>query len=512
MAIPRVASFADVPSLRSRLAESSGTLLLLAICLLPVLLYLPFLTEPFDRDEGAYATIAQAVLRGELPYRDYFDHKPPLIYGWFAASFQLFGETVVAPRLMAALVWSATALVVFAEANLLFTRRTAYWAAGIFAASSGLAMLQASANTEAFMLLPLTASLYAATRAFKDDSWRWFLAAGALGAAATLTKQVAIVNLAALGSLCVASAIARHDIRRGVVMTAALTGGAVGVVGLCLLPFALTHSLGDFYYANLTYNHLYSSETSIGQRLNFEINGAYFFGIAAAPLLVGTSVSTVLLARRHLSLLALLPLGWVLATQAGAMLSGRAFPHYYVALLPPMALMTGWFVSHFAETERLRLPIFSALVLSLIVCVLFNAPAYTASTPNQKHLARFPDWYAAPQIVSMAVAERVAQLTTPDQPVYNFGRETQVYFYAHRKPAIRFMYDRPFSLDPSTFNEAMADLERAPPALIFDSVSERSDPDWEANHPQALREFLAAHYAFVQRVEFADIYLLQAQP
>ncbi|HEY7465140.1 MAG TPA: hypothetical protein VIB47_00450, partial [Dehalococcoidia bacterium] len=141
-----------------------------------------------------------------------------------------------------------------------------------------------------------------------------------------------------------------------------------------------------------------------------------------------------------------------------------------------------------------------------------NAPAYTAPTPSQKHLARFPDWYAAPQIVSMAVAKRVAQLTTPDQPVYNFGRETQVYFYAHRKPAIRFMYDRPFYLDPSTFDEAMADLKEAPPALIFDSVSERSYPDWQATHPQAFREFLAAHYSFVERVEFADLYLLKAQP
>ncbi|MEK7248748.1 MAG: PKD domain-containing protein, partial [Chloroflexota bacterium] len=64
---------------RQRYVEAA---LLLLLCLVPLLLYLPFLGTPFERDEGVYATIAQGVLDGKVPYRDLFDNKPPLVYGW----------------------------------------------------------------------------------------------------------------------------------------------------------------------------------------------------------------------------------------------------------------------------------------------------------------------------------------------------------------------------------------------------------------------------------------------
>ena len=57
---------------------------LIVICLLPILLYLPFLNEPLQRDEGYYATVGRMLLSGGLPYRDAFDNKPPVVFGWYA--------------------------------------------------------------------------------------------------------------------------------------------------------------------------------------------------------------------------------------------------------------------------------------------------------------------------------------------------------------------------------------------------------------------------------------------
>ena len=68
-----------------------------ACAIVPLLLYIPFLTEPFEKDEGFYAAVAQLILRGDLPYRDAFDNKPPVVFGWYAISFALFGEHVWAP-------------------------------------------------------------------------------------------------------------------------------------------------------------------------------------------------------------------------------------------------------------------------------------------------------------------------------------------------------------------------------------------------------------------------------
>src|SRR3989442_15997030 len=88
---------------------------LIVLCLLPIILYLPVIASPFERDEGVYATIAQRLLRGDIPYRDLFDNKPPLIYGWYTFSFLLFGETVAAPRIIPAVLLSCTTLALFAQ-------------------------------------------------------------------------------------------------------------------------------------------------------------------------------------------------------------------------------------------------------------------------------------------------------------------------------------------------------------------------------------------------------------
>src|SRR5215217_3798726 len=48
--------------------------------LIALLLRLPGLRLPLERDEGSYGLIASLWLKGALPYRDLFDHKPPLIY------------------------------------------------------------------------------------------------------------------------------------------------------------------------------------------------------------------------------------------------------------------------------------------------------------------------------------------------------------------------------------------------------------------------------------------------
>ena len=54
--------------------------ILLLILLLQLALRIPFLSEPLERDEGAYGYIGQRILAGELPYRDVFDHKTPVVY------------------------------------------------------------------------------------------------------------------------------------------------------------------------------------------------------------------------------------------------------------------------------------------------------------------------------------------------------------------------------------------------------------------------------------------------
>src|SRR6266540_1491209 len=204
---------------------------LLVLCIVPILLYLPVIASPLERDEGVYATIAQRLLRGDVPYRDLFDNKPPIVYGWYALSFLLFGESVVAPRIVAALLLSLTTLAIFGEARILFGRRVAYLAAGAFALATGLPFVALHANTEAYMLLPLVTSLGAFIIGMRRDRMVWFVLAGALGAFAVMTKQVAVWNLVALAIMAVAWRWHSGETawRRITPLLSLLTGGAATI-------------------------------------------------------------------------------------------------------------------------------------------------------------------------------------------------------------------------------------------------------------------------------------------
>src|SRR5436305_12105278 len=71
-----------------------------------LLVRLPLLDVPFERDEGEYAYIGWRLAHGELPYRDWVDQKPPAIFWIYQCALCLPGDPVRAVHL-AALFWSA---------------------------------------------------------------------------------------------------------------------------------------------------------------------------------------------------------------------------------------------------------------------------------------------------------------------------------------------------------------------------------------------------------------------
>ncbi|HEY3234905.1 MAG TPA: glycosyltransferase family 39 protein [Polyangiaceae bacterium] len=54
----------------------------------------------FGRDQSIYAVVGQGILHGQVPYRDLWDFKPPGIFFVYALAQALFGNTMLAPRLL----------------------------------------------------------------------------------------------------------------------------------------------------------------------------------------------------------------------------------------------------------------------------------------------------------------------------------------------------------------------------------------------------------------------------
>jgi hypothetical protein len=470
---------------------------------LPILLYIPFLAEPFERDEGVWAVVARTILDGGLPYRDVFDHKPPLAYAPYVVSAILFGDTVAGPRILAALYLSATTAVVFAIGRLLFlSDGKALVAAGLFATMTGMVSLQANANTEVFMVLPMAGALVALLAAHKSERASLYFLAGVLGGAAILTKHVAAPPLVlALALSLPTSRPPTVHLRR---VALALAGLAfVGV--LVLAPFAALGAIDDLVYANLTYNRLFAAELDLRERLDNASNGVRFFAVAAGPFVLLALIGFFVAARKR-SIEARLVCAWAFGCAIGVAMSGRFWPHYFVQLWPAMALLGAVALTEapvVLKSRAARLAVAAPTSLVILASLLTHVTIYAEPTVEARHARKFPAPQAEVQIRSSALGAYLRSQTSPNQTIFNWGRETQVYFYADRRAPTKYVYDRPFWLDAKTFEAALRDLEAAPPSFIFDTAAATR------GHPPEFSAFLRRHYTYVGRVEFADVYRLR---
>jgi hypothetical protein len=466
---------------------------------------------PFERDEGVYATIAQGLLEGKVPYRDLFDNKPPLVYGWYAFSFLLFGESVVAPRIVAALLLSVTTLSLFGQARMVFPRAVAYLAAGVFAVATGLPFVALHANTEAYMLLPLVASLWAFTLGMRCGKLRWFLLAGVLGGLAVMTKQVAVWNLVALALIAALWLRRSGDTRlqRMAPLAFVLTGAAVGVA-LIVTPFFAVGALDDLFYANVSYNWLYVRFLTLGERLLDLVQGMLFVSAVAAPFLAGAVLGLLTLLRRHKRSLDYLLILWAVGSAIGVAAGGRFFPHYFLQLVPAIAALSAiWAHDRFASPGP-RLPsklVIASGALLIVLSLGTNALLYIAPWRTEQRVAPTvfvqKQWEESSQALGAYIAER----TRPDDKIFNLGHEPQIYFYADRQPAVQYFYDWAYQYDERTLPVTIEALRQAKPVYIIDSIQPPLlDP---RQRPAAFMDFLAENYDYVGMVYFADVYRLK---
>src|SRR5207249_219985 len=218
-----------------------------------------------------------------LPYRDAFDNKPPLVFGWYALSFLIFGQNVWAPRLVAALLVSLTTFLVYVQGRLLFSRREALLAALAFALSIGVATFGTNANTEYFMLLPLVAGLVTFTLGHQTGRLRWFLLSGVLNGIAIMTKEVSLFNLGFLVLWTLYPAWRGELTRRHLAVVGLLFLGCSLAVILIVLPFVALGAFTDFWDAAVVYTLHYVGDRSAAERVTDLMTLGLFPFVYAGP-------------------------------------------------------------------------------------------------------------------------------------------------------------------------------------------------------------------------------------
>lgn len=424
---------------------------LLAIALILILisrvLYLPI---PFDRDEGAYGYLGWMALSGGVPYVDFYEMKPPLLFYSYAVIIALFGKSTIGLHLAATVIHVVCTWFVYQLGHRLWNSRGAGAIAAIVFLLFGMntfATGHAMESEHVVLLFALPGLLYTLKGA-STDKWIKLFIGGILLACSALVKQNGIFFCAA--GLCI---VLLHVLRPGKwkskqslmgVLSFAL-GGIIPVV-LCLLFLLIVGALDEFWY--WIYQHpqryLSSLDTKESMRL---------FERGVTGILRGYELLVLL---GFVSLL-FLPFGktmeWrskaalflLLLLSACAVIPGwRFYGHYWLCLFPAFALL---YPSMFiAIPGMIKGPTWKSISQYCVMLILFSVIGLHTYLNWNRYF--HPDFkrelmiahkgnyfYAHMQIGDILNAEM-----KPQDQLMVLGSEPQLYLYTKKKSPTRHFY------------------------------------------------------------------------
>ena len=416
-----------------------------------------FVDAPLDRDEGAYALIAQQWRRGATLYGDYFDHKPPLVYVAYRLVFAVAGEHLAAVRTLFALLNACTAFACAVVVRRLTSRREimppvlAGVAACVFLNSP---LVQGEiANTESLMGLGTVGAGWLIVRATQRGHTADALLAGICAGFAILAKPVAIFEAAFFATWLAIHAVERPaDVRRFAagLLVPSLAWGVYALSQGTLVTSIDTVLLYNVRYAGSSAVPLWARVAAL----------PIDYGVPLALLWAGVAGCTLTALRREPQP-ANFALGWTAAAVVGTLASGRIYDHYYQQLIPPMAVALGVSSAAMGALTRARW-----MRLASCIAVAFGLwPPLAAARSFASEAANrgCSDWQTR-------LAAVIRTLTAPDDLLFTWGAEPYLNFAATRRPPGRFIYKYPLLGDSSASDAARRSLfaawDEQPPAVI----------------------------------------------
>ncbi len=398
------------------------------------------LNVPLDRDEGEYAYIGHLLRDGVLPYAGAYSMKLPGIYAVYAGLLKVFGETPAGIRLGLILVTSASTVCVFILGRRLLGPWPGVTAAATFATLTlSPAFLGIVANAEHFAVLPGLIGIIVLLRAAPAGSVGAWLTAGFLFGLSILIKQHAV----AFVLFAVISLILSRALRA---LAFVLAGALIPVMAVGAW-FKVAGAFPKLWFWTVTYASAYAAIRSPADGLAVlpEILGMILPYCFVSVALAGVgAVFTV--ANRDVRPVARVLVPFALASFLSTLIGFYFRPQYFLLFVPALALLTAVAVD--ALSQRLARKL-GAPGMWMAVAVLVLALSHTLWAHRAVLFRLSPDAVARamyggnPFPESLAVGRYLGERTAAGDRIVVFGSEPEVYFYASRRAATRYIYMYP---------------------------------------------------------------------
>lgn len=503
-----------VDSLRKNILAFLVSFLGTAVSLFP--LHPSNMTYP-SRDSGVFLYVGWRLLMGDVPYRDVWDHKPPLIYFVDALGILLTPDSLWGIWILQAIFIFATFLVLYKALDQAFNSYAAI-AGSILFASGLLTILSRGNVTEEYALLFQALCFLLIVKASKSDfPTSLSLWIGVAGGLAFNFKQTTIGVLIAYGLFLLAFRLSQRRLPvRDFLM---LFGGWLLPSLLVVLYFAARGALVDFWEQAYLYNFMYIGKHEGIRRLIpvftkgfLYLQNGYILHITVLSWLIGCIY--VWTRRRNFftdihPLIIITLLNFPIEVLM-ILVSGRSILHYYLTPLPAIAMLTGVLIYTLAQLIE-RLPNLQrmirwtpALLLAIVLLSQYEQVKY------------YPDYVEGLSSNSrLAVVEYVVNHTQPDDKVLIIGAESLINFLSRREAPTRYVYQYPLALTGRRpmFEEYFHQILENDPVLIIDTRGAEGITDNLYSSLQKRSEivrsgveYLGLHYEKVTQFEDWAVY------
>ncbi|MEX0895419.1 MAG: hypothetical protein WDZ94_00595 [Patescibacteria group bacterium] len=491
--------------------RSTDAIILAGLLLLVTLLRLPNFFEPYwYGDEAIYLTIGNALNYGEILYQDIVDHKTPGIYWLAQVGTQLNFRIVLMGWMLA-----STTLFFLISKQVCSNRWSIGWASLFFVIFTSIPFFEGNIpNGELFVIgfvllgtwLLLQSTVGQAIKMQKTSTTHtkdfvFLLGSGAAFGLAILVKIPALFDW--LGAISLLYFIVLRyastqgwksytklwqSVRHYLLLTSAQTLAVLLVLAASIGYFWLIGAGSDYLEFGLLYNFHYAGNWEV---THLDPKLAWWFSLPGkATFLAVTGVILSFISFQKLSVVGRWLGMWVALALIAALLSNRPYPHYFLQIIPPLALLLGHTIEEWSVKRKNRkssslslttaltgiLITFSVLTIWLINAFPYPTISYYATwyrfMTNQITPTEYRDSFN--YLLADNYRFNQADLVQPGENLFIWGTNPMLYAQTQTIPVGRFTVA--FHIhDLGLYSETMQAVERVKPKIIITQHAEDTE-------------------------------------
>ena len=499
------------------LRSSLYALLIFIAVQISILPYSPLFSSLVQRDSGVFSYIGWRIINGEIPYRDVWDHKPPLIFYLNALGQLLTPGSQWGIWIIQCLFLLAAAYLGFRIINKLFGAGTAIFS--LFSWLLTFNFLGPGGNFTEEYALPfqfLCFYLVFSNNHYPISNEKSFLL-GLLFAVIFFFKQTNIGIGMAIVVYFLLITISKYSFKSLLKIYINIFLGFITITCIICLYYFINGAIHNFWEEVFQFNFIYTKHEifsgiylMIIESLFLVISGLLIFSIigyiAAIKSVKKKDYSSQGVQALWIVCLLDVPIEFLLID-----LSGRGYSHYFVPLLPSLVFLAGlgFYKSIYwlNQKQKGRSAEWILTIFCLLIMFIGNKMLY------------FDDIAVCNDEITSDLVHEIDRLTSPNDSVLLIGNETAINYMAQRKSPTKYVYQIPLYQkgysNPLIINDFLNDvLENRPLLLISAEKSSTLQLHFPFETDEINNEIILiqSRYQYFENIGDWSIYILKEQP